>query len=79
MNAILQSKDTRSLLQELTQITGESEATAVQEAIRERLDRLHQQSASSLSDRLLGLGKAAASHFQKTTEDNLYDNNGLPQ
>lgn len=79
MNALLQSEDTRSLLQELTQLTGESETIAVQEAIRQRLDRLHQRSASSLSDRLLSLGKASASHFQKTTEDNLYDSNGLPQ
>jgi hypothetical protein len=79
MNALLESDSTRSLLQELTQLTGESETIAVQEAIRERLDRLHQQSASSLANRLLSLGKAAAPHFQKDAEDHLYDSNGLPQ
>lgn len=79
MSALLQSEDTRNLLQELTQITGESEAIAVQEAIRERLDRLHQQSGKSLSNRLLSLGKASSSHFQNATANNLYDKNGLPQ
>lgn len=79
MNALLQSEDTRSLLQELTQITGESEATAVQEAIRERLIRLHNQSTDPLSERLLRLGRASASHFQNTSTDILYDENGLPQ
>ena len=79
MNVLLQSEHTRSLLHELTRITGESEAIAVQEAIRERLDRLHQQSAKSLSDRLLSLGKASASHFQNAIADNLYHENGLPQ
>jgi hypothetical protein len=79
MNALVESDDTRSLLQELIQITGESEAIAVQEAIRERLDRLHQQSPALLSDRLLSIGKAAATHFHETTVNNLYDENGLPQ
>lgn len=79
MNALLQSDDAHFLLQELTQLTGESETIAVQKAIQERLDRLHQQSPASLADRLLNLGKASAPHFQKDAEDTLYDCNGLPQ
>ena len=65
------------------QLTGESMADAVAEAIRERLGRVRKERVG-LAKRLMAIGEETAPYFTgtyKTIEhgDLLYDENGLPK
>ncbi len=68
----------------LAKLTGESMTTAVTEAIRERLVRVRRARGSSLSDRLVAIGKDCAAHLKEPFRsadhgELLYDERGLPR
>jgi len=72
------------LAQELASLTGESMATAVTEAVRERLLRVRREQGVALSERLLSIGRDCASrlsepHRSALHGDLLYGDDGLPQ
>lgn len=69
------------LAQELAKLTGESMATAVTEALRERLAR---ERRKGLAERLMEIGRECAASMSEETRkrdhgDFLYDKNGLPK
>jgi antitoxin VapB len=84
MSLNIKNEDAHRLAQELAALTGESMATAVTEALRERLDRVRREQGVSLSERLLSIGKDCARHLKepfRSTEhgDLLYGDDGLPR
>lgn len=71
------------MARELAALTGENLTAAVSVALRERLDRVHQQNAS-LADRLLAIGRDCAAHMKEPYRsiahgELLYDDRGLPR
>lgn len=56
---------TDGLARELVEITGESVAAAVREAVRERLDRVRRERGSDLVERLLAIGRDCAAHLDE--------------
>jgi antitoxin VapB len=84
MTLNIKNEEAHRLAAELAKITGESLTAAVTTAIRERLDRLKEERAPSLADRLLEIGKDCAARLKepvRTTDhaDLLYDERGLPR
>ena len=80
----IKNEEANRLAHELAGVTGESLTTAVTVAVRERLERLQQSKAGSLSERLLKIGKECSVHLKepfRTVEhgDLLYDEKGLPK
>ena len=84
MTLNIKNEEAYRLAAELSRITGESLTTAVTTAIRERLDRVRDQKAPSLADRLLEIGKDCAERLKEPVRsadhaDLLYDEHGLPR
>ncbi|MDR3440090.1 type II toxin-antitoxin system VapB family antitoxin [Telmatospirillum sp.] len=84
MSLNIKNDETHRLAQELAALTGESMTTAVTEAVRERLDRLHRKQCASLSERLLSIGRDCAGHLKEPFRsaehgDLLYGDDGLPR
>ena len=84
MGLNIKNEEADRLIHELAGVTGESLTTAVTVAVRERLERLQQSKAGSLSERLLKIGKDCAVHLKepfRTVDhgDLLYDEKGLPK
>jgi len=84
MSLNIKNPETHHLAQELAALTGESMATAVTQAVRERLDRVRRERKSSLSDRLIAIGRDCAVRMKEPFRsvehgDLLYDEKGLPR
>lgn len=84
MSLNIKNDDAHRLAQELAALTGESMATAVTEAIRDRLDRVHREQDIPLSERLLSIGEDCAKRLQEPFRsaehgDLLYGDDGLPR
>jgi antitoxin VapB len=84
MSLNIKDEETHRLARALAEATGESQATAVKTAIRERLDRLHAAGHPRLADRLLAIGRDSAARLQEPFRsaehgDLLYDDRGLPR
>jgi antitoxin VapB len=84
MSLNIKNEDTHRLAQELAALTGESMATAVTEAVRERLDRVRRDRGVRLSERLLSIGQDCAKHLKEPFRsaehgDLLYGDDGLPR
>ncbi len=84
MSMNIKSDEAHRLARELAGLTGESVTTAVTVAVRERLERVQQERAGSLADRLLAIGKECAQHLKEPylSGDHgelLYDERGLPR
>lgn len=84
MSLNIKNEDAHRLARQLSELTGESMAQAVTQAIRERLERVRKIHGLSLADRLLIIGKDSAVHLKApfTSIDHgnwLYDKNGLPK
>jgi antitoxin VapB len=80
----IKSEQTHRLVKELAELTGESQSKAVEEAVRERLERVRQRSGESLSERLLAIGRDIRSRLDEPwlSVDHgelLYDEQGLPK
>jgi antitoxin VapB len=84
MSLNIKNEEAHRLASELAKLTGESMATAVTEAIRQRLVQVRRQRGQSLSDRLLEIGRDCAAHMKEPYRsidhaDLLYDDKGLPK
>ncbi len=84
MSMNIKNEEAHELAKEISLLTGESVTTAVTTALRERVTRLKQEGAGSLSEQLLAIGKRCAEQVKKSkikmlTDDDLYDELGLPK
>ncbi len=84
MSLNIKNPEAHRMARELAEQTGESMASAVTEALRERLARIHDGGKSGLADRLLAIGRACSARLGETarTVDHgtlLYGDDGLPR
>lgn len=82
MGLNIKNEKTDRMARELARLTGESLTVAVNEAIRERLERVR--GGSRMAERLMRIGKDCAAHWKKPyksmdVDELLYDENGLPK
>lgn len=83
MSLNIKNEETHHLVQELAQLTGESQTMAVTVAVRERLDRVRTARSAGLAERLLAIGEDTAKRLREPFRsadhgDLLYDEHGLP-
>lgn len=81
MGLNIKNSETERLIQELAEATGQTLTGAITEAVREKLDRVRRK---GLADRLMEIGRDAASRMTEEErtfnyDDWLYDENGLPK
>ena len=72
------------MARELARLTGESMTAAVNEAIRERLDRVRDASKQGLAKRLMKIAQECGPRWKEPYKsmdhgELLYDENGLPK
>jgi antitoxin VapB len=84
MSLNIKNDEAHRLAQKLSKLTGESMATAVTRAVRERLERVRRSRGMGMADRLLKIGKECAPLWKEPFRsadhgDLLYDENGLPR
>ena len=84
MGLNIKNEETHRLALELAALTGESMASAVAVAVRERIERVRADKAGALADRLMAIGRDCAAHLKEPFKsadhgDLLYDENGLPR
>jgi antitoxin VapB len=84
MSLNIKNETTHRLVQELASLTGETMTGAVNEAVRERLERVRRERDGSLAERLLAIGKDCAARLKEPYRsaehgDLLYDEDGLPR
>lgn len=84
MSLNIKDDATHAMARELAHLTGESMTRAVNEAIRERLDRVRSRRREGMAKRLLRIGEDCAAHLPRRirTLDHgelLYDEKGLPR
>jgi antitoxin VapB len=83
MSLNIKNPETRHLIEELAEATGETMTAAVTVAVRERLERVRRQDNDSLVERILAIGRDCAARlgpeFRALDHDALlYDEKGLP-
>jgi antitoxin VapB len=83
MSLNIKNEQTHQLVQELAELTGETQTTAVTIAVRERLERIRHVREAGLADRLLAIGRDTAPRLLEPYRsvdhgELLYDDNGLP-
>jgi antitoxin VapB len=84
MSLNIKDEETHRLARELAKITGESMTAAVNEAIRERLERVRGKSKEDLAERLMKISKECGPLWKEPYRsiehgDLLYDEKGLPK
>jgi antitoxin VapB len=84
MSLNIKDEKTHRMARELARLTGESLTAAVNEAVRERLERVRGSSRKSMAERLMEIGNDCASHLKEPyksmdVDELLYDENGLPK
>lgn len=84
MSLNIKNEKTHRIVRELARLTGESMTVAVDQAVRERLDRLKRTSKEDLAERLLQIGRDCAAHLKEPyksldLDELLYDEKGLPK
>lgn len=84
MSLNIKNDEAHRLAQQLSKLTGESMATAVTRAVRERLERVRCSRGMGMADRLLKIGKECAPLWKEPFRsadhgDLLYDEKGLPR
>jgi antitoxin VapB len=84
MGLNIKSDEAHDLARELAALTGESMATAVTIAVRERRDRLRADQEGHLADQLLAIGRDVAGRLPASVRDVdhgelLYGDDGLPR
>ena len=84
MSLNIKNPEAHHLAQELAALTGESMATAVTEALRERLDRLQENRGRPFAERLMSIGRDCAARMKEPFRsaehgDLLYGEDGLPR
>lgn len=84
MSLNIKNEETHRLARELARITGESLTAAVDEAIRERLERVRGEPKEKALERILKIGRECAARLKEPYKsidhgDLLYDEKGLPK
>jgi antitoxin VapB len=84
MSLNIKNERTHKLIRQLARLTGESMTAAVEQSVRERLDRVRTRQGSGLAERLLKIGKECAAHLKEPYKsidhgELLYDEKGLPK
>ncbi|HZZ14420.1 MAG TPA: type II toxin-antitoxin system VapB family antitoxin [Candidatus Sulfotelmatobacter sp.] len=84
MSLNIKNEKTHKLIRQLARLTGESMTAAVEQSVRERLDRVRTRQGSGLAERLLKIGKECAAHLKEPYKsidhgELLYDEKGLPK
>jgi antitoxin VapB len=84
MSLNIKDEKTHRMARELARLTGESMTAAVNEAIRERLERVRGNSKEERLDRILQIGRECAARLKEPYRsidhgELLYDEKGLPR
>ena len=84
MSLNIKNEEAHRLARELAESTGESMATAVTRAVRERLERVRQRSRKGKVERILKIARECAPLWKEPFRsvdhgDLLYDEKGLPK
>jgi antitoxin VapB len=84
MGLNIKNEEAHRLARELAESTGESMATAVTQAVRERLDRVRKRRGMSKVERILKIARESAPLWKEPFRsvdhgDLLYDEKGLPK
>lgn len=84
MSLNIKDERTHRMAKELAQLTGETMTGAVNEAIRERLERVRSSGNKDLAERLLQIGRECAARLKEPYKsidhgELLYDEKGLPK
>jgi len=84
MSLNIKNKETHRLVRKLAQLTGESMTAAVEQAVRERLERVRGKAKTGMAERLLRIGRESAPLWKEPFRsvghgDLLYDEKGLPK
>jgi antitoxin VapB len=84
MSLNIKNEEAHRLARELAESTGESRATAVTRAVRERLERVSQRRKKSKIQRILKIARKCAPLWKEPFRsvdhgDLLYDEKGLPK
>lgn len=84
MGLNIKNEEAHRLARELAESTGESMATAVTRAVRERLDRVRKRRGMSKVERILKIARESAPLWKEPFRsvdhgDLLYDEKGLPK
>jgi antitoxin VapB len=84
MSLNIKNEETHRLVRQLARLTGESMTSAIEQAVRERLDRVRAVRGDGMAERLLKIGKECAAHLKEPYRsidhgDLLYDQKGLPK
>ena len=82
MSLNIKNEETHRLARELASLTGESMTAAVNEAIRERLERVRGTPRKGMAERLMKIARECGPLWKKpyvSVEELLYDEKGLPK
>jgi len=84
MSLNIKDEETHRRARELARVTGESMTAAVDQAVRERLERVRGAKKGGLAERLLRIGKECAPLWKEPYRsidhgEMLYDEKGLPK
>lgn len=84
MSLNIKDEKTHRLAKELARLTGESMTAAVNEAIRERLERVRGKSKQDMTERMMEIARECGPRWKEPFRsmdhgDLLYDEKGLPK
>ncbi|MGC1373293.1 MAG: type II toxin-antitoxin system VapB family antitoxin [Candidatus Sulfotelmatobacter sp.] len=84
MSLNIKNENTHRLVRQLARLTGESMTAAVEQAVRERLDRVRRLQPEGMAERLLKIGTECAAHLKEPYRsidhgELLYVEKGLPK
>jgi len=84
MGLNIKNEKTHRLVRELARLTGQNMTAAVEQAVRERLERVRRNSRKDTVERILQIGRECAAHLREPyksldIDELLYDEKGLPK
>ncbi len=84
MSLNIKNEETHRLIQQLAKLTGESMTAAVEQAVRERMERVRGVRGAGMAQRLLKIAKECAPLWKEPFRsadhgELLYDEKGLPR
>jgi antitoxin VapB len=84
MSLNIKNEETHRLVRQLANLTGESMTAAVDNAVREKLERVRSTDKTGLAERLLKIGRECAPLWKEPYRsmehgDLLYDEKGMPK
>jgi len=84
MSLNIKSDKTHRMVRELARLTGQSMTAAVEQAVRERLERVRGSSRKDMAERILEIGRDCAAHLKEPyksmdIDELLYDEKGMPK